>query len=1057
VSNFHSQAFWSNRVKRCWIFLVLVWFSIFSAAQSTSATISGGVTDPAGNFIVDADVEIANDGTGVVYSSKTNNSGMYLVPILPPGHYHVQISKPGFQTIIKADVILNVQSALSLNFVLPVGATSESVTVDAATSLINTTDASVSTVIDRKFVENMPLNGRSFQDLISMTPGVATQSPQAGGEPGLQGDFSVNGQRTESNSYSLDGISANTGAGYPTGYGQSATTGAIAAGSALGTTQNLLSVDALQEFRVTSSTYSAEFGRTPGGQFSLSSRAGTNVLHGSMYDYLRNDVFDANNWFNKRDDLSKSALRQNDFGGTIGGPITIPHFYDGRDRTFFFFAYEGLRLVLPTAATTQYVPSRSVRSSAPASTQEVLDAFPLPTGTEIDLASGPPSGLAPFIEPYSLPASIDSTSLRIDKRLSSRLHLFARYAYSPSEVNTRLLSSLTTSRYNSQGIAVGLSAQLNERLNNETRVGFTQSKSSLLSSVDAFGGAVPTNLGSALTETSYTTGQFTPFISISGVGTSSLNQQQAGNKLHQWNITDTLYWQINHHSIEFGVDERHITSPLDLASIAVLPYWFSRTALLSDPSSIYLGKYQSSVPVFNEFSAFAQDEWKMNGVLTLSFGLRWEVNPAPTEATGNSPYTLLGDVNDPLSLTLAPRGTPLWKTSWYNFAPRAGAAWLLNNTPGRETVVRAGGGVYFDTGNQEGAQGFSGIGFSASKTVTGSPLPVKSSEFSSFSITPSPPYTGNIVYAFPAHLQLPYTLQWSAAIEQAVSKQQSLTLSYVGSTGRRLLQRQLHDVTSINPLFGEIYFYPNGLTSNYQALQLKFQRFVSHGLQTLASYTWSHSLDYGSTNAAYALTRGNSDFDVRQNLQAGLSWEIPGGNGRGFLSSILRSWAFDGRFMARTGFPITLLGNAETDSVGNFYYTGVNYDPSKPVYVYSAQYPGGRALNGGPNNTTAPAFSLPSGNTYGNAPRNFVRGFGAAQINLALRKEIPLYRSLNLQFRAETFNLLNSPLFGYVDPTLSDALFGQATKTLNQSLGSMSSLYQQGGPRSLQFALRLSF
>jgi len=189
-------------MKYCFLILGLFLVSLAAVSQSTNATISGGVTDPSGNFILDADVEIANDATGIVYSARTNSSGMYLVPILPPGHYHVQVSKPGFRTIIKADVTLNVQSAVALNFTLPIGATSESVTVDAASSEINTTNASVSTVVDRKFVENMPLNGRSFQDLISMTPGVVTQSPQSQSGtqyPGYNGDFSVNGQRTESN------------------------------------------------------------------------------------------------------------------------------------------------------------------------------------------------------------------------------------------------------------------------------------------------------------------------------------------------------------------------------------------------------------------------------------------------------------------------------------------------------------------------------------------------------------------------------------------------------------------------------------------------------------------------------------------------------------------------------------------------------------------------------------------------------------------------------------------------------------------------------------------
>jgi hypothetical protein len=229
-------------MKYAFYVLVLFLFSAWGIAQSTDATISGGVTDSSGNFIVHAEVEIANDATGVVYSAATNGSGMYLVPILPPGHYHVQVSKPGFKTIIKADVVLNVQSALALNFTLPVGATSESVTVDSASVLINTTSASVSTVIDSKFVENTPLNGRSFQDLVSMTPGVVTQSPQANSQIGRAGDFSINGQRTESNYYMVDGVSANLDAGTGNGGGGgSSANGTTPGATALGTTQSLMS------------------------------------------------------------------------------------------------------------------------------------------------------------------------------------------------------------------------------------------------------------------------------------------------------------------------------------------------------------------------------------------------------------------------------------------------------------------------------------------------------------------------------------------------------------------------------------------------------------------------------------------------------------------------------------------------------------------------------------------------------------------------------------------------------------------------------------------------
>ncbi len=228
-------------MKRWIVLLSLCLFPSLALSQSTNATISGGVTDPAGNLILNADVEIANDATGVIYPAKTNGSGMYLVPILPPGHYHVQVSKQGFKTIIKADVILYVQSAVALNFVLPVGATSESITVNSATPALNTTDASVSTVVDQKFVANIPLNGRSFQDLISMTPGVVTQSPQNTSQAvGTSGDFSVNGQRTQSNYYTVDGVSANISSGNGNGIGGAATGGTLGGTTALGTTQTMV-------------------------------------------------------------------------------------------------------------------------------------------------------------------------------------------------------------------------------------------------------------------------------------------------------------------------------------------------------------------------------------------------------------------------------------------------------------------------------------------------------------------------------------------------------------------------------------------------------------------------------------------------------------------------------------------------------------------------------------------------------------------------------------------------------------------------------------------------
>lgn len=290
-----------------------------------------------------------------------------------------------------------------------------------------------------------------------------------------------------------------------------------------------------------------------------------------------------------------------------------------------------------------------------------------------------------------------------------------------------------------------------------------------------------------------------------------------------------------------------------------------------------------------------------------------------------------------------------------------------------------------------------------------------------------------------------------------MGKNQTATASYVGANGRRLLALQRTNISSENPEFGEIDSFPAGITSNYQALQLKYQRSILPGVQALASYVWSHTLDYGSTDPAWALTRGNSNFDVRHNLEAALSWDERELLGGWFRKSVLGGWGADARVTARAAFPVTPLGNLFSDpATGNRYFSGADLVPNRPLYLYGPQFPGGRTLNGGPS-ATNPAFVLPSSNSPGNAPRNLLRGFGNDQVNAAIRREIHLKDNLNVQLRMETYNLFNHPDFGYVDPSLTDALFGQSTLMLNQSFGPTGSLYQPGGPRSLQISVRFHF
>lgn len=626
---------------KCLFFLVLLLSVRLPALgqSSSSAAVTGIVQDTTDALIPNASVKLINTDTGAESTVTTGKKGNFSIPSALPGHYRLQIERKGFDTTQLTGIILNVGDNKSVIIRMKVGSSLQTVTVDGSGLTLNTTDASVSTVIDRKFVENMPLNGRSFQDLISMTPGVVTQSPQTGGLIQSRGDFSVNGQRTESNYYTVDGISANVGAGPPTGGGQNGTAGSIAASTALGTTQSLISVDALQEFRVSSSSYSAEYGRTPGGQFSLSTRSGTNTLHGTVFEYLRNDLFDANDWFSNHDGIGKTALRQNDFGGTIGGPIQVPLLYNGKERSFFFVSYEGLRLVQPVGATTQYVPAAAVRSSAPPAMQAVLDAFPVPTGGEILDTSGNPSGLAPFTAAYSLPANIDATSVRLDQRVGERLSVFFRYGYTPTNTSSRTLSTLFHQQQNSETYTGGADGTLSHNLSNSLRVGFSASLSSQQSTLDSFGGAHPADFQQAFgVPGSIKTYQYFPYIYVGGVGSSYLNATITSNKLRQWNITDVFAMSLGRHQLRFGIDERHLVSPLNPPEIGVYPYYYSRASMVSNSADyVYAEKFVAARPVFNEFSAFVQDEWKITPELNLSYGLRWELDPPPSAADGNQP------------------------------------------------------------------------------------------------------------------------------------------------------------------------------------------------------------------------------------------------------------------------------------------------------------------------------------------------------------------------------------------------------------------------------------
>lgn len=1045
------------------LLLLILCTSMRINAQSTNATISGVVVDTAGRVIPQAVIEILNEATGVYFSSETNGTGIYSVTILPPGQYRVQVSKVGFKTLIKPDVILNVQTALSLNFTLPPGATSESITVEAGASAINTVDGSVSTVIDRDFVENMPLNGRSFQDLLTLSPGVyqVANSAGSGNGVGYSGDIVVNGQRTESNYYTVDGVSANTGM-MPNPFGEGAgVSGSVPGLTALGTTQSLTSVDSLQEFRSTTSTYSAEYGRSPGGQFSFSTRSGTNVFHGGIYDFFRNDVLDANNWFNDFYQRPKGKERQNDFGGTVGGPVVFPGFYNGVRKTFFFFSYEGLRLTSPQAATPVKVPGTVLRQQAPTALQPLLNAFPVANGGN-DASN---DGFAYYIEATSFPSQLNNTSVRFDHTFGEKLSLFGRYADSPSNATTYTLAIARHSSMPTQTLTLGSTYAISSRQSNEFRVNFTQSDAQSSDLSTSLGGATPLSLSSLPGPNNGTFPQtnsqlyvtFT-FANFTNVLLSSLPAKQ-----HQFNLVDTHNWVVGRHSLKAGIDWRRLETTLPSWNpLEEIAFAKESEVLANTPSFAAVQSWGTSHdrPVYQNFSSFAQDEWKATSHLAFSLGLRWDVNPAPTNTDGPSPYTV-DQITDLKTTKLAPLGTPLWTTDWVGLAPRVGAAYQLHPGSPRDTVIRGGFGIFYDPGNTTGSLGFQGIGFISTQLVSPASFPLSSAQLTVPPPSIATPYGGSnsstSVVGFDPSLKLPYAMQYNVGLEQALSTKETLTIGYVGSGARKLLTTfDAYPGRVGNSNFGSntiLALIQGRASSSYNSFQAKYQRTLSQGLQALVSYTWAHSIDDASSNFnIYYLLRASSDFDIRQNLQAAVTYVTPKASALGNIGSVLRDWGFDFRLQAHTALPVDIIGTQTLNpDTGEYIQYQPNRVTGQPLYLHANAYPGRKVIN-------YSAFQPAANGVEGDLPRNAARAFGELQLDTAFRRDFQLGERFRLQFRAEAFNVSNHPMFGPVYNYLfyGPSLFGHAYSTLN-SQGNLNSLYQSGGPRSLQLSLKVSF
>ena len=1077
-----------GKVRSCrYLFALLPITATLAWAQFETATVSGQVSDPTGLSVTGARVELVDIDRGASISAATNNSGLYRFASVHPGHYRLEVRATGFRSVNVTGLTINVQDHLEQNFRLAVGSAAESVTVEGEAPLVDTETGTVSTVVDRQFAENIPMNGRSFQSLIELTPGIVLTPSNTYDS----GQFSVNGQRADANYWMVDGVSANIGTGINTaGSPGNGLGGTIGSFSAQGGTNSLVSVDAMQEFRVQTSTFAPEFGRTPGAQISIVTRSGTNQFHGSAFNFFRNSVLDANDWFADQRGLKKPEERQNDFGGTLGGPIV-------KDHTFFFLSYEGQRLRLPQIALTE-VPDVNARQSAQPALQPFLNAFPLPSPNTPDDVT---NGIGEFNASYSNRANLDAFSVRVDHTIKSNLSLFGRYDYSPSDVVQRGLNSTSSNTVSNIRLVIhtatgGVTYLVSPTTTVDARFNYSRTNATGNYFMDNFGGAVPLSAAPFPS----------PFTSQDGFFLFDISTLLHGgfynfgpinrNLQRQINTVDSVTLQRGSHSLKVGGDFRRLT-----------PEWapsaYLQDAIFSDvPSaengsllfSVVSGTDGSPTFLFRNLGLYAQDAWRIVPRLTLTYGIRWDIDFAPQSLSGPRFPAVTGfDLNNLSNLALAPTGTLPYSTTYTNVAPRLGIAYQLSRSQNSQTVIRGGFGIFYDLANSQAGNSLSATAYPfGSETVNFGTFPLASAAPPPV----SPPTSSNpgVLFGFDPHLKLPYTDQWNLAIEQTIGQNQSITASYVGARGRRLIQSLLANQPNAALIFAQLV--TNAATSDYHAAEVQFQRRLTHGLQALLSYTWSHSIDtasagsvFGNPSSSNALSsaiasqnRGSSDFDVRHSFSAGITYSFP--TVQNMLGrAILNGWSTDNFVVVRSAPPATLTDALFFQFNGMFASIRPDIVAGQPLYLYGAQCantleplepggqqhlpcPGGKGFN--PAAFTDPPVDA-SGNPIrqGTLGRNALRGFGAAQWDFAVHRDFGLYEALKLQFRAEMFNALNHPNFGPPNGNFfvgGYPGFGVSSQTLGENLsgsnlggGGFSSLYQIGGPRSIQLALKLIF
>jgi hypothetical protein len=859
-----------------------------------------------------------NIETGVKRTVITNDEGGFIVPLLQPNKYQVTVQQTNFAPFEANDVVLNTNDNRFLKIQLKIGDVSAKVTVEGTTQAA---EATVSTTVDQKFVQNMPLNGRTLQSLISLTPGVVL----GGGD----GQLSINGQRGNSNYLTIDGVSANIGVSRGQGTSQTISlslgvtaqadqnaSGSTPGFNALGTTNSLFSIEELQEFKVQTSNANASFGRQSGGQIGITTRSGSNEFHGSLYDYWRHEAFDARDWFTNASTtfIPKQRLRQHLFGGTLSGPVVLPwvgegtpYFWKGKDKTFFFFNFEGLRLTQPQAATIRLVPSTAMRNlpGLNSTIRTLLNAYPLPTdesanctrrttaisttawnalptasrGAAVYSPTVPEGTLVGtcFVDANSSLTSQNAWRVKIDHNINGKHSLMARFNSAPLDSESYLYNNRTNQSGKTYTFTSGWKALFSSKFVNELNFNWSKNTGETTRDLTNNGGGTPYSIGTITPSFAPERSRATLSLPSSLADSGFTLGYDIDNTQEQYNITDNFRWIAGSHTIGLGGDYRlllpryaqrdyQVATSLGVAQTtpAIRTALDLTTAVNPTAGQVAIFVFDAVDLKIANFSAYAQDTWQVNSRLTIDLGLRWEV-VTPPKGRNVPLYTLTGfpDLNN---LTLST--DPFFETKYNSFAPRLGAAFQLNRKTGWETTLRGGWGTYYDLGL--GSISGAALQFPYTRSLASSrtfvPFPVSDANFAPPApLSLTPPYTGQSFTIVAPGYSVPRTYQWNFTVEQSIGSKNVVSAAYVGNAGRKLLRRYFYGFAATNPpsagnpLPGNSNFLNARLNvtrndgnfgdeSDYQALQVSYIRRLSSGLQVLANYTLSKAEDTGSSD-----------------------------------------------------------------------------------------------------------------------------------------------------------------------------------------------------------------